>query len=125
MLLFEYHTLRYMTDIDKDCSLKTVATHKDNSIGVAALKSSTWKRRIEAAISYMVESGKADHLIRKWFGNGSCKSSNTFHAIDILKLKNLFVILCISILIASSTLVIEIAWKKCALKWNRKLCLER
>ena len=109
-----------MTDIDKDCSLKTVATHKGNSIGIAALKSSTWKRRIDAAISFMVESGKVDYLIRKWFGKGSCKQSNTFYAIDILKLKSLFVILSISTLVASFILVIEIVCKKIALKWNRK-----
>ena len=119
-ILYEYHTLKYFTDIDKDCTLKTVLLQKDTGVAISALKSWTWKRRIDAAISYMVESGEADYLIKRWFGQESCKSSNAFYAIDILKLKELFVILSISILIASFILVIEIAWKKIALKWNSK-----
>ena len=97
---------------------------KDTSIGIVALKSWTWKRRVNAALSFMVESGEVDYFIKRWFGKESCKSSNTFYAIDILKLKHLFVILTISIFIASFILVIEIAWKKIALQWNRKLCSE-
>ena len=119
-LLYEYHTLKYMSDIDKDCSLKTIRLHKDSGIGISSLKTWTWKGRVDAAVSQMMRSGEVDYVSKKWIGKGSCKSSNAFYAIDILKLKELFVILSISILIASFILVIEIAWKKIALKWNSK-----
>ena len=84
----------------------------DTGIGVAVAKSRRWKRRVNAAVSYMIESGEADHFIKSWFGQESCKSSNAFYAIDILKLKDLLVILSISILVASFILMIELAWER-------------
>ena len=109
-----------MSDIDKDCSLKTIRLHKDSGIGISSLRAWTWKGRVDAAVSQMMRSGEVEYVIKKWIGKGSCKSNSAFYAIDILKLKDLFVILSISILIASFILVIEIAWKKTALKWNRE-----
>ena len=84
----------------------------DTGIGIAVAKSTTWKRRVDAAVSYMIESGEVDYFIKRWFGQESCKSSNAFYAIDILKLKDLLVVLSISIVVASFVLVIELAWER-------------
>ena len=111
-----------MSDNDKDCSLKTIRLHKDSGVSIASLRGWTWKRRVDTAVSHMMQSGEVDYVLQKWIGKGSCKSSKTFYAIDILKLKNLFVILSISVLIASFILVIEVLWKKVVLKCNNKLC---
>ena len=117
-MLYDYHTLKYMADIDKDCSLKKVQLNIQNAICIASRKSWTWKKRIDTTISHMVESGEIDYLFKKWFGKGSCVPKNTFYAIDILKLDNLFVILGVSVPIALFILLIELIWKKVHRIWR-------
>ena len=62
------------------------------------------------AVSNIIESGEVDHLNAKWFGKGSCTGKNTFYAIDIMKLEGLFVILSVSVLIATVVVAIEVIW---------------
>ena len=81
-------------------------------IGFATRKSWTWKRRVDRASIDLIASGEADYAINKWFGQESCKAKNTFHAIDIVKLKYLFLIVAASILIVSVILVIEMYWSR-------------
>ena len=56
----------------------------------------------------MVQSGEADFLIYKWFGRKTCKTKSPFYSIDIVRLKDLFIILAVSILIAAFLLLIEV-----------------
>ena len=58
----------------------------------------------------MVESGEVDHLTTEWFGTGSCTAKNNFYAIDIVQLKDLFIILGSSVLISSFILLVEVIW---------------
>ena len=109
-MLYDYHTLKYITDVDKDCSLKTVQLHTSTVICVTSRKSWTWKRRIDTTISHMVESGEVDHLHTKWFGKGSCTAKNNFYSLDIVQLKDLFIILGISAVISTFILLIEVIW---------------
>ena len=67
---------------------------------------------MDTTVMHMVESGEADYLIKKWFPQHECKAKKTFYSLDILRLKDLFIILVVSILVATFLLFIEIIWHK-------------
>ena len=118
VFIYDYRTLTYIASNDKDCSLKTVKLSKIISYTIASRKSWTWKRRVDTAVSHIIDSGEVDHLNTEWFGKGSCKGKNTFYSIDIVKLLGLFVILSVSVLTAAVVMAIEFIWSHCSVTYE-------
>ena len=110
MLLYDIHSLHYMTTTDKDCSLKAVRVNIDSGIGIASFKSSTWKRRFDTAVMSIVHSGEADYKRSKWFDPPGCITKTKFYSLSLNRLKDLFIILGATILIGFFLLLLEISW---------------
>ncbi|XP_065051648.1 uncharacterized protein LOC135681232 isoform X2 [Rhopilema esculentum] len=94
LVMSEQPTLRYYASIDHSCSLKVIELKdRDLAVAVVARKNWSWRRRINTAINDIVASGNADYIYAKWFGKAPCKRTNTFFSLDIMRLKDLFVLL--------------------------------
>lgn len=104
--------MKYEATLDKDCLLKVISVQKDSAVGVASHKSWTWKRRMDTAVTNIVQSGEADRLRSKWFSKDSCEAKSIVYAIDIIRFKDLFIILSFSMLLCLLLLLLEIVWNK-------------
>ena len=97
--MFDFLTLTHQVSIDHGCSARIIRVPNYNApIGLVFRKNSTWKNRWNTAVTDMVATGEADFVVNKWFQKTNCKKTNTFYALDIQRMKGIFILLACAIL---------------------------
>ena len=77
-------------------------------VGITMRKKFTWKKKFNAAVVDIVNSGLVDDLSKKWFRSQKCTRSNTFSSLDAKMISSIFVWLSIGILSCVSFCIISV-----------------
>ena len=81
-------------------------------VGLTFSKTFAWKRRFNLAAIDISNSGKSDDIVKRWFNQQICRSSNIFYSLDIKRMSLLFVWLSVGILACVVIMFIVVSIKK-------------
>ena len=93
--------------------------NKELGLAVSYNNKSTWSRRLDVGAMDLSHSGKADLIAKKWFTSLKCTHASNFSALDVSRMKTLFVGLAVGIFGCLGILVISVWVRKC-----EKLCYQ-
>ncbi|XP_065051640.1 glutamate [NMDA] receptor subunit 1-like isoform X4 [Rhopilema esculentum] len=110
----DYLGLVYEAARDKNCALKEMQL-KNMELGLAVSynNKSTWRRRLDVGAMDLSHSGKADLIAKKWFSSPKCNHASNFSALDVSRMKTLFMWLAVGIFGCLGILFFSVWVRKC------------
>ena len=92
LVISDFNALALRAAEDKSCSIKVIPLkEKEMGMAVSYNNKSTWSRRLNMGAMDLAHSGKADSLAKKWFTSSQCIHASNFSALDVTRMKALFI----------------------------------
>ncbi|XP_065051639.1 glutamate [NMDA] receptor subunit 1-like isoform X3 [Rhopilema esculentum] len=114
LVINDFDALAYEASHDKNCTMKAMPLNeKEMGFAVSYNNKSTWKRRLNMGAMDLAHSGKADSLAKKWFTSSKCTHASNFSALDVTRMKDLFIWLSTGIAGCLGILVVTVWLQKC------------
>ena len=100
LFIFDYMTMQHQVSLDHTCSARVIRVEGIGyGFGIIFRKNWSWKKRINTAVTHMINGGEVDHFTSKWFSKSQCKKASTFYSLDINRMKDIFILLGITVLV--------------------------
>ena len=110
----DFDALAYEASHDKNCTMQAMPLkEKELGFAVSYNNKSTWKRRLNMGAMDLAHSGKADSLAKKWFTSSQCIHASSFSALDVTRMKALFIWLSAGIAGCLGIFVFTVWLQKC------------